>query len=143
VQDEEIVPLLRAAGLDEAATRAAAMRLLGNQLTVCTRVCKGPTPGAFPRSIADLPRLALQMNYQQFAAAMLEEEITGEPFPKVLLQMARAFSNIDVDDRLCVSLLFICFALHSPRSTAPATHAVACAVKSMRPSCSSFSGSWE
>jgi hypothetical protein len=41
------------------------------------------------------------MNYHQFAASMLEEEITGEAFPLVLLQMAKAFSNIDIDDRLC------------------------------------------
>jgi truncated hemoglobin YjbI len=40
------------------------------------------------------------MNSHQFAAAMLEEEITGEPFPRVLLQMAKAFSNIDSDDKL-------------------------------------------
>ena len=43
------------------------------------------------------------MNSHQFAAAMLEEEITGEPFPRVLLQMAKAFSNIDSDDKLCVA----------------------------------------
>ena len=42
------------------------------------------------------------MNSHQFAAAMLEEEITGEVFPGVLLQMAKAFSNIDSDDKLCV-----------------------------------------
>ena len=49
-----------------------------------------------------LRRAQPQMNYHQFAAGMLEEEITGESFPLVLLQMAKAFSNIDVDDRLCV-----------------------------------------
>ena len=42
------------------------------------------------------------MNSHQFAAAMLEEEITGEVFPGVLLQMAKAFSNIDSDDKLYV-----------------------------------------
>ncbi len=92
--------------------------------------------------MADLPHLAVQMNYQQFAAAMLEEEITGEPFPLVLLQMARAFSNIDVDDRLCVA----CFLRVSMRRlliTMRATRAVANAVKSMRPSCSSFFENWE
>jgi hypothetical protein len=34
LQDEEIVPLLKAAGLDDAAAKSAALRLLGDQLTV-------------------------------------------------------------------------------------------------------------
>ena len=33
---------------------------------------------------------------------MLEEQITGEQFPVILLQMAKAFSNIDTDDKLYV-----------------------------------------
>ena len=52
------------------------------------------------------------MNSHQFAAAMLEEEITGEVFPGVLLQMAKAFSNIDSDDKLCV-FPFVCVASRS------------------------------
>jgi hypothetical protein len=51
--------------------------------------------------VAESLRAHFQMNSHQFAAAMLEEEITGEPFPRVLLQMAKAFSNIDSDDKLC------------------------------------------
>jgi hypothetical protein len=46
------------------------------------------------------------MNSHQFAAAMLEEEITGELFPHVLLQMSKAFSNIDSDDKLCGRFMF-------------------------------------
>ena len=34
LEDEEIVPLLKAAGLDETNARAAARRLLGDQITV-------------------------------------------------------------------------------------------------------------
>ena len=41
------------------------------------------------------------MNYRQFVAAMVEEQITGEAYPLVLLEMAKAFSNIDYDDKLC------------------------------------------
>ena len=41
------------------------------------------------------------MNYHQFVAAMVEEQITGEAYPLVLLEMAKAFSNIDYDDKLC------------------------------------------
>ena len=37
LEDEEVVPLLKAAGLDEPTARAAARRLLGDQITV--RVC--------------------------------------------------------------------------------------------------------
>jgi hypothetical protein len=37
LEDEEIVPLLKAAGLDETNARAAARRLLGDQITVRAR----------------------------------------------------------------------------------------------------------
>ena len=40
LQDEELVPILMAAGLDEAAAHAVCARLLGGQLTV-----RPPTPG--------------------------------------------------------------------------------------------------
>jgi hypothetical protein len=34
LEDEEVIPLLKAAGLDEPTARAAARRLLGDQITV-------------------------------------------------------------------------------------------------------------
>lgn len=89
------MPLLKAAGMDEESARAAALRLLGDQLTVRSRQLP------LWHRLSLLTR-APQMNYNQFAAAMVEEQITGESFPLVLLQMAKAFSNIDVDDKLCV-----------------------------------------
>ena len=38
------------------------------------------------------------MSAYQFAAGMFEEEITREQFPTVLLNLAMAFSNIDMND---------------------------------------------
>ena len=43
------------------------------------------------------------MSCYQFAAGMFEEEIIGEKFPGILLEMSMAFSNIDMDDKLCVN----------------------------------------
>lgn len=112
LQDEEIIPLLKAAGLDEATAKTASLRLLGDQLTVrAASVVLARSLHAL--SFALPPK---QMNSHQFAAAMLEEEITGEPFPLVLLQMAKAFSNIDVDDRLCACRALRGFAWHAMRA---------------------------
>jgi hypothetical protein len=114
LQDEEIIPLLKAAGLDEATAKTASLRLLGDQLTVR---CSGRGASSLHALSFVLP--PKQMNSHQFAAAMLEEEITGEPFPLVLLQVAKAFSNIDVDDRLCACRalrVFACHAMRAPRT---------------------------
>ena len=76
------------------------------------------------------------MNSHQFAAAMLEEEITGEVFPGVLLQMAKAFSNIDSDDKLCVPPAL------QERCAAGSTDYGFTAARSTLKSCSSFFASW-
>jgi len=96
LQDEEVIPILRAAGLDAKTAKAACLRLLGGQLTVRTPAeCATPNPE---------PAVAVQMSCYQFAAGMFEEEITGEQFPMALLNLAMAFSNVDFDDALCALL---------------------------------------
>ena len=72
--DEDLVPLLRAAGLDSAQATEALTRLLGNSLTLDSR---------------------------QFAASLFEAELTGAKFPAALKRMAQAYLNIDCDSRGC------------------------------------------
>lgn len=71
LRDEELLPLLRVCGLDDAASSAACGRLMGGRLGV---------------------------SGDQFAAAMFEEEVTGADFPPRLLALATAFRNVDGDD---------------------------------------------
>lgn len=74
MSDEDLIPLLIAAGLDLQQAEEALGRLLGNNLTVDGR---------------------------QFAAGLFEAELTGEKYPGALHSMARAYLNIDTDFKGC------------------------------------------
>lgn len=91
MEDEELLPVLMAAGLDEATAKATCNRLLGGQLTVRTKV-----PMWHRKNWSHT--FCIQMSAYQFAAGMFEEEITREAFPGELLKFAMAFSNVDFDD---------------------------------------------
>lgn len=68
LMDEDLIPILRAAGLDPEAIDNAVSSLLDHNLTI---------------------------NERQFAAGMFEAELTGQDFPAKLLNMARAYLNVD------------------------------------------------